>query len=67
MGEQVCSGRGDLLTRATDSRAFLEVLLRVVEKFEEIRGLSCGETGDGRVVLVGVVFASKVVGSGPLF
>ncbi len=51
---------GDLLTKVTDSRAFLEVLLRIVEKLEEIRGLSCSETGDGRVVLVGVVFASKL-------
>ncbi len=47
------------MTRVTDSCAFLEVLLRVVEKLEEIRGLSCSETGNGRVVLVGVVLASK--------
>ncbi len=48
------------MTRVTDLCAFLEVLLQVVEKVEEIRGLSCGETGGGRVVLVRVVFASKL-------
>ncbi len=48
------------LTRVTDLCAFLEVLLHAVEKLEEIRGLSCGETGGGRVVLVWVIFASKL-------
>ncbi len=49
------------MTRVTDSCAFFEVLLCIVEKLKEIRGLSCSETGDGRVVLVGVVFASKLL------
>jgi hypothetical protein len=40
--------------------AFLEVLLRIVEKLEEVRGFSCSETGDGRVILVRVIFAGKL-------
>jgi hypothetical protein len=40
--------------------AFLEVLLRVVEKLEEVRGFSCSEASDGRVILVRVIFASKL-------
>ncbi len=40
--------------------AFLEVLLHVVEKLEEVRGFSCSEAGDGRVIFVRVIFAGML-------
>ncbi len=40
--------------------AFLEVLPHVVEKLEEVRGFSCSEASDGRVILVRVIFAGKL-------
>ena len=52
-------GRVDL-NRSRNSRTFLEVCLRIIQEFEEVRGFSCSEASYGRVVLVGVIFASKL-------
>ena len=39
---------------------FLEVCLRIIQELEEVRGFSCSEASYCRVVLVGVVLASKL-------
>ncbi len=39
---------------------FLEVCLFVVKEFEEVRGLSCSEASNGRIVLIRVVFAGEL-------
>jgi hypothetical protein len=33
----------------------------IVEKFEEVGGFHCGETGGGGVIFVGVVLAGKLL------
>ena len=43
-----------------NSHAFLEVCLRIIQELEEVRDFSCSEASYGRVVLAGVVFASKL-------
>ncbi len=40
---------------------FLAVFVCVVEKFEEVRGLSSTKAGDGGIVLVRVIFAGKLL------
>ena len=52
-------GRVDL-NRSRNSRTFLEVCLHIIQELEEVRGFSCSEASYGRVVLVGVIFASKL-------
>ncbi len=48
------------LNRSRNSRTFLEVCLRIIQEFEEVRGFSCSEASYGRVVLAGVIFASRL-------
>jgi hypothetical protein len=45
----------------TGLSTFLEVFVCVVEKFEEVRGLSSTKTGDGGIILVRVIFAGKLL------
>jgi hypothetical protein len=52
-------GRVDL-NRSRNSRMFLEVCLCIIQELEEVRGFSCSEASYGRVVLVGVIFVSKL-------
>ena len=53
-------GRVDL-NRSRNSCTFLEVCLHIIQELEEVRGFSCSEASYGRVVLVGVIFASKLL------
>ncbi len=48
------------LDRSKNSCAFLEVCLHIFQELEEVRGFSCSEASYGRVVLVRVIFASKL-------
>ena len=49
------------LNRSRNSRTFLEVCLCIIQVLEEVRGFSCSEASYGRVILVGVIFASKLL------
>ncbi len=40
---------------------FLKIFLRIIQELKEVRGLGCREAGDGRVVLVRVIFAGKLL------
>jgi hypothetical protein len=45
----------------TELGMFLEVFVCIVEKFEEVRGLSSTKAGDGGIILVRVIFAGKLL------
>ncbi len=45
------------LTRPQYSHTFLTIFLHIIQKLDEVRGLS---VSDGRVILVRVVFVSKL-------
>jgi len=57
-----CEGKGGRvdLSRSKNSHTFLEVCLCIIQELEEVRGFSCSEASYGRVVLVGVIFASRL-------
>ncbi len=48
------------LTGAKNSHMFLKIFLPIIQELKEVRGLGCREAGDGRVVLVGFIFAGKL-------
>ncbi len=48
------------LTGAKNSRVFLKIFLCIIQELKEVRDLRCCEAGDGRVVLVRVIFAGKL-------
>ncbi len=48
------------LTGAKNSRMFSKIFLHIIQELKEVRGLGCREAGDGKVVLVGVIFAGKL-------
>ena len=48
------------LNRSRNSCTFLEVCLHIIQELEEFRGFNGSEASYGRVVLVGVIFASKL-------
>ena len=58
-----CVGEGqesEFGQKQKNSHTFLEVCLCIILELEEVRRFSCSDTSYGRVVLVGVIFASKL-------
>ena len=52
-------GRADF-EQKRNLRTLFEVCLRIIQELEEVGGFSCSEASYGRVVLVWVIFASKL-------
>ncbi len=48
------------MTGAKNSRIFLKIFLCIIQELKEVSGLGCHEAGDGRVLLVGMLFAGKL-------